>query len=169
MTRLTTLKVSLFSALATLFLLVAMLASTGTASAHTASKQTTAFHHHPHIVVYDVTPIGGNCERIRLVGYDFAPGHVSLEAFLPHGDSLFVQPAFFKTDGDFSRHVTICGDFGWGYGLGLGYNFSLGHDHGWGHGHGWGYTPPVLIAIDRHGDYSNSVSLQPDGPIYIMR
>ena len=40
MFRLTTLKMSLLSALATMFLLVAMLASSGTASAHTASSQT---------------------------------------------------------------------------------------------------------------------------------
>src|SRR5712691_7456948 len=42
MTHLTTLKISLFSVLATLFLLVGMLASSGTASAHTASSQATA-------------------------------------------------------------------------------------------------------------------------------
>ena len=44
--RLTTLKLSLLSAFATLFLLVAMLASTGTASAHTASRHTPSLKPH---------------------------------------------------------------------------------------------------------------------------
>ena len=162
MLRLITLKISLFSALATLFLLVGMLASTGTASAHTASSQATAFPH-PQIAVYDVTPIGGNCEEILLVGSGFAPGHVSL-VDLQQGYSHSVGG--FKTYGSFSRDVTICGDSGWGYGFGWGHGFGLGYGHGlgygfgWGHGHGLGYTPTVLFAIDRFGDQSNSVILQ---------
>jgi hypothetical protein len=50
MFRMTTLKISLLSALATLVLLVAMLASSGTASAHTTSSQTPALQ--PHITVF---------------------------------------------------------------------------------------------------------------------
>jgi hypothetical protein len=162
MTRLTTLKISLFSALTTLFLLVAMLASTGTASAHTVSKQATAFPH-PQIEVTDVVPMGGNCEKINLVGFGFFPGHVQLEAF-QQGYSASVQPAFFKTNGSFSRHVTICGDFGWDYGLGWGPGFGWSHHHhhhhGWGPGYGWGYAPTVLTAIGPLGLQSNSVTLQ---------
>ncbi len=100
-----------------------MLASNGTASAHTASSQATAFPN-PQIAVFDVTPIGGNCEKILLVGSGFAPGHVSL-VDLQQGYSHPVA-GFMTYGGSFSRHVTICGDFGWGYG------FGLGHGHGWG-------------------------------------
>ncbi len=167
MTRLTTLKISLFSALATLFLLVAMLASTGTASAHTASNQTTAFHH-PHIVVIDTTPIGGGCEQTVLDGFGFAPGFVHLEAW-QQGQSLSVQPVDFFTDGSFTRDVTICGGFGLGHhhhGLGWPHCFNWHTCYGLGYGYGWGYAPTNLIAIGPYGVYSNSVSLQSGEPIY---
>jgi len=163
MLRLTTLKISLFSALATLFLLVAMLASTGTASAHAASNQTTAFPHHPHIVVIDTTPIGGGCEKTRLDGFGFAPGFVHLEA-LQHGQSLSVQPAVFFTPGSFTLlDVTICGGFGLGHhhhGLGWPNCFSWPNCYGLGYGYGLGYAPTTLIAIGPYGVHSNPVSLQ---------
>ncbi len=171
MTRLTTLKISLLSALATLFLLVAMLASTGTASAHTASNQTTAFHH-PHIDVIDTTPIGGGCEQTLLDGFGFAPGFVHLEAW-QDGQSLFVQPADPFTDGSFTQlDVTICGGFGLGHhhhGLGWPHCFNWHTCYGLGYGYGLVYDPTELIAQGPNGVYSNSVSLQSGEPIYIRR
>ncbi len=163
MLRLTTLKISLFSALATLFLLVGMLASTGTASAHTASNQTTAFPHHPHIVALTTTPIGGDCEETQLDGFGFAPGFVHLVA-LQHGQSLSVQPAvFLTTSGSFTLDVNICGGFGLGHhhhGLGWPNCLSWGNCYGLGYGYGLGYAPTALIAIGPNGVHSNPVILQ---------
>ena len=168
MTRLTTLKISLLSALATLFLLVAMLASTGTASAHTTSGQTTAFHH-PHIVVIDNTPIGGGCEQTLLDGFGFAPGFVHLEAW-QHEQSLSVQPEYFYTDGSFTRDVTICGGFGLGHHHhGLGWPHCFNWHTCYGLGYGLVYDPTELIAQGPNGVYSNSVSLQSGEPIYTWR
>jgi hypothetical protein len=131
---LTTLKMSLFSAFATLFLLVAMQASTGTASAHTLSSQAIAFHpHHPYLAVYDVMSIGGGCEEMFVTGYGFAPGPVTLMAH-QHKHSLDVQPASFFTFRSFKRDVIVCGGYGWRH-------------------------ASALIAIDAHGNYSNPAFL----------
>ena len=154
MLRLTTLKISLFSALATLTLLIAMLASTGTATAHAMSSQATAFHH-PHIEAYDVMSIGGGCEETQLFGRGFPQGPIQLFAS-QHGHTLSVKPwhLFANGNGHFSADVIVCGDLFWGHG------YSLGHGYGLGYGYGWGYAPMVLVAIDPYGVHSNQVILQ---------
>ncbi len=84
MFRMTTLKISLLSAIATLFLLVSMLASSGTASAHTASAYTAASCQPPactpapapHIAVYNEVYIGGvnhDCRWMLVVGVWLCP------------------------------------------------------------------------------------------------
>jgi hypothetical protein len=124
MVRMTTLKMSLLSALATLFLLVAMLASSGTASAHTASCQpphcTPAPHHHPMLHVYSDTRItidGLGCDQLTVQGIYFAPGPVTLEAYTVSqgGPQLTVTPSIvnaFKSPfyyGKFTFHgLIIC-------------------------------------------------------------
>jgi hypothetical protein len=129
----TTLKISLLSAFATLFLLIAVLASSGTASAHTTSCQPQLNpacgihypHHSPashpippgHIAVYNETYIGGdnkNCRWMLVVGYHFIPGaHVTLYAYYKQDFStqLQVSPYSFTADGvgDISGGITICG------------------------------------------------------------
>ena len=179
MFRMTTLKFSLFSALATLMLLIAMLATSGTASAHTANSQAKAFPH-PHIEVNDVTPTYGNCDEVSLVGFGFAPGQIKLFAS-QHHHPITVSPPILFTNGSFSRDVTVCGDFGlsygpiWSYGHGLGYHHGLGYVPSWGYGYcpgygygwgyGWGYgdcfdyAPMVLVAVGSYGGPSNHVIL----------
>lgn len=174
MFRMTTLKISLFSALATLTLLIAMLATSGTASAHTASSQAKAFH--PHIEVNDVTPTYGNCDEVSLNGFGFAPGQIKLFAS-QHNHPITVLPGILFTNGSFSEDVTVCGDFGLGYG----HNWGYGNGHNWGHGHNWGYgycpgygygwgygwgygdcwnyAPIVLVAVGPYGVPSNHVIL----------
>jgi len=108
MFRLTTLKLSLLSALATLFLLVAMLASSGTASAHTASSQIPAVQ--PQISVFIDGPINPTCKEMFVLGTGFAQGPVHWAAigykypltFTPNG-----VPAF--ANGKFSQDLIICG------------------------------------------------------------
>ncbi len=109
MFRMTTLKMSLLSALATLFLLVAMLASTGTASAHTASRQTTAVK--PNLAVYDVMVISGNCKEMFVKGAGFAPGQVTLAA-TQYRYPLTVSPSVetADVDGNFTGDLFICSD-----------------------------------------------------------
>ena len=165
MFRMTTLKISLFSALATLMLLIAMLASSGTASAHTASSQARAFPH-PYIEAHNVMPIYGNCEEVSLDGFGFTPGQIKLFAS-QHNHPLSVQPGSIFTNGSFSTDVTVCGDFGWGHGYGWGHGHGWGHGYGYcsGFGYGWGqgyclgYAPMVLVAIDPYGVPSNHVTL----------
>ncbi len=109
MFRMTTLKISLFSALATLFLLVSMLASTGTASAHTASSQAPAVK--PNLAVYDVMVISGSCKEMFVTGTGFAPGQVTLAATqyrYPLTVSPNVETA--DVDGIFTGDLFICSD-----------------------------------------------------------
>jgi len=124
----TTLKISLLSALATLFLLVGMLASTGTASAHTASAHTAANCQPqvnpacaPQIKVLFETLNQSNfsCKVMEIVGSHFAPGQVTLQArrlgFF--GGPLRVTPRIVTTNevvvGSFWVVINICG-FGFG-------------------------------------------------------
>ena len=153
MFRMTTLKMSLFSALATLFLLVAMLASTGTASAHTASCQPQVNpacipHYQPQLTVYNVKTIWGTCKEVSVYGAGFAPGPVALKAthagFGGFGGLLRVFPHYvyattqLDVAGSFSRDVTICGP---GFGS-------------------WGFTAAFLVGIDQNGVHSNQVLVQ---------
>jgi hypothetical protein len=131
MLRLTALRISFLSALATLVLLVGLLVSTGTASAHTASAQAPAF---PHINAYGTYPVGGGCEVTHLVGFGFAPGPVHLVA-LRYGHPLFVHPGVIFTGGSFSRTVVVCG------------------------GYGYGIHHAVLFAVGPYGFHSNPVFL----------
>jgi hypothetical protein len=135
MFRMTTLKIGLCSALATLMLLLAMLASTGTASAHTASCQPpycTPGPRQPHIAVYNDQWIGNGCKWMLVVGYGFTPGSVALDAYPDWltNTRLTIQPQFFDADkvGDISGGITICGFglFGSPYHMAdlYGYNYS---------------------------------------------
>ncbi len=119
MTRLTTLKISLLSALATLFLLVAMLASSGIASAHTASRQATAFTPQPQLhASVGATLISENCELVFVTGSGFAPGLVRMQAHLWRypAPALTVSPSVVPANayGGFFSGLTICGGFGFG-------------------------------------------------------
>ncbi len=108
----TTLKMSLFSALATLFLLIAMLASTSIASAHTASSQTPALQ--PHITVFMEQPINAKCRGMFLQGTGFVPGPVHLSA-IGYTFPLKLGPNGVptKANGNFSQDLIICGtEFG---------------------------------------------------------
>ena len=108
MFRMTTLKISLLSAFATLFLLVAMLASTGTVSAHTASSQTPALQ--PQISVFPDGPISPLCKEYFVQGTGFAPGPVHLIAFgYPFKLKLGPNGVPAKADGTFSQDLIICG------------------------------------------------------------
>jgi len=138
MFRLTTLKLSLLSAFATLFLLVAMLASTGTASTHTSSQATASYH--AHIFAMNTVPLGGDCEETQVFGYGFAPGFIRLVA-IQDGQILPLAPHKFFSFGSFSRNVIVCGLFDWGY------------------GYGWNHDPVVLVAMGPHGVHSNPVFL----------
>jgi len=131
MFRMTTLKISLLSAFATFFLLIAMLASTGTVSAHTASCQPqlnsacgtgTPYPHliparFPHIQVYNEQYIGGenkDCRWMLVVGYHFIPGaDVRPYAYYKNffDTQLQVSPYSFTADsvGDIHGGITICG------------------------------------------------------------
>ncbi len=108
MFRMTTLKMSLFSALATLFLLVAMLASSSTASAHTASSQTPALQ--PHITVFMDGPINPNCKEMFVQGTGFARGPVHL-ATIGYKYKLKLGPNGVpaNANGNFSQDLIICG------------------------------------------------------------
>ncbi len=151
MFRMTTLKMSLLSALATLFLLVAMLASSGTASAHTASAHTAASCQPqvnpacgaPQLEVLGLTPIKNtNCKSMTIVGSHFAPGQVTLQAqtlgFFGH--QLSVYPTSSATvdafNGGFYITRTICG-----YGFGSPVVAAK--------------TPGILVAIESNGVQSN--------------
>jgi hypothetical protein len=133
MFRMTTLKMSLFSALATLFLLVAMLASSGTASAHTASSQAPAYT--PHIHVKNVTPINALCKKMFVYGNSFAPGPVTLVATRLGYPSTITPNAFTASvDRVFSGEITIC-------------TIDSGPLN----------TPTTLYGIDHNGVQSNQV------------
>ena len=108
MFRMTTLKISLFSALATLFLLLTMLASTGAASAHTASSQTPALQ--PHLVVFGDGPISTTCKEFFVQGTGFAPGPVTLVATQYHFPlKLGPNGVPANANGNFSQDLIICG------------------------------------------------------------
>jgi hypothetical protein len=108
MLRLTTLKMSLLSALATLFLLVAMLASTGTASAHTTSSQTPALQ--PHITVFMDGPISAKCKSFFVQGTGFVPGPVHLSAIgYKYPLTLGPNGVPANANGNFSQDLIICG------------------------------------------------------------
>ncbi len=112
MFRMTTLKISLFSALATLFLLVAMLASSGTASAHTASRQTTALTPQLHVSNETVMTMNVGCKEMLVKGTGFAPGPVTLQATW-QGHPLIVSPPSVtaNVNGKFKNlDLIICGD-----------------------------------------------------------
>src|SRR5215469_8517056 len=96
MFRMTTLKISLLSAFATLFLMVAMLAFTGTASAHTASASAAANCRPPfcipivstpppppQITVYGAYYTGHGCMWMAVTGTGFAPGQAWFYADAP--------------------------------------------------------------------------------------
>jgi hypothetical protein len=153
MFRMTTLKISLLSALATLMLLIVMLVTSGTASAHTASCQPQVNpacipQYHPQLTVYNVKSIWGSCKEVSVNGAGFAPGKVALVAtragFGGFGGHLRVFPhtvyATTQLDvaGSFSRDVTICG-------IGFG---------------SWGFTAAFLVGIDQNGVHSNKVLVQ---------
>jgi hypothetical protein len=147
MFRMTTLKMSLLSALATLMLLIAMLATSGTASAHTAGCQPQVNpacipQYRPQLTVYNVKSIWGSCKEVSVYGAGFAPGKVALVAthagFVGFGGPLRVFPhtvyATTQLDvaGSFFRDVTICGS-----------------------GFGSWYTAAFLVGIDQNGVHSN--------------
>ena len=108
MFRMTTLKMSLFSALATLFLLVAMLASSGTASAHTASSQAPALQ--PHLAVSNDGSINAKCKEMFVQGTGFARGPVTLVATqYKYPLTLGPNGALANANGNFSQDLIICG------------------------------------------------------------
>jgi len=112
MLRLTTLKISLLSALATLFLLVSMLAFTGTASAHSASRQTPAFTPHLYVSNETVMTLNVGCKEMTVKGTGFAPGPVTLQATWK-GFPLIVSPSSVTAtvNGKFKIfNFIICGD-----------------------------------------------------------
>lgn len=125
MFRMTTLKLGLLSALATLFLLVSMLASSGTASAHTAtvSVHTASCQppacippspQQPHIAVYGDQWIGGGCKWMYVEGYGFTPGSsVGLDAY-PNwltNTQLTINGGWMDANqfGNIYGGITICG------------------------------------------------------------
>ena len=135
MLRFTTLRIAFLSALASCLLLLGMLASTGVASAHTATPQAPTYYPNPHISAYGTTLVSGNCRLTHVVGFGFAPGAVHLVAFR-YGHPLYVHPGYILSGGYFSRTVIICGN-----------------------GYGWWYTPIELFAIGPYGSSSNVVWL----------
>lgn len=134
MLRFTTLRIAFLSTLASCLLLLAMLVSTGVASAHTTTTQAPAYPH-PHINAYGAHPVSGNCEVTHVVGFGFAPGAVHLVA-LRYGHPLYVNPGVILSGGYFSRNVLICGN-----------------------GYGWWYAPIELFAVGPYGSSSNAVWL----------
>jgi len=137
MFRITILKISLLSAFATLFLLISMLASTGTASAHTAtgtaSTHTTScqpqqvyppcppiHNYHPSLQAWDGGAYNKNCKDVIVLGTGFAPGTVTLyadrEGFKAPFTLLTITPKFLRanTYGNFFTSITVCG---WHFGL----------------------------------------------------
>ena len=138
----TTLKISLLSALATLFLLISMLAFSGTASAHTAGCQPQQIHtpchipgSHPHLAVYDVMTINGGCKEMFVLGTGFAPGPVTLKAFgYKYPLTLNPNGVPANANGTYSQDLFMCSD---GFGS---------------------YAAPVsLVAIDSQNHKSNTV------------
>ncbi len=151
MFRMTTLKISLFSALATLFLLVSMLASTGTASAHTASAHTAASCQpqvnpactpHPQLHVYGDKPLNWNCKWMAVVGSHFAPGPVKLQA---------KRVGFFQSPLSVNPSVVTANVYG---GFFIGLNICSYNDFG---GFGSPHVKATLVGIDSNGVQSNKV------------
>jgi hypothetical protein len=135
MFRTTTLKISLFSAFATLFLLIAMLASSGTASAHTANRHVAAIT--PQLAIYDIETISPDCKEMFVLGSGFTPGPIHLETFgYPFPLTLTPNdvPAF--SNGNFSQDLIICGN-----------------------GFGSPSASAIVIAIDTHLHKSNAVTV----------
>jgi len=132
MFRMTTLKISLLSALATLFLLVSMLASTGTASAHTVTDRAgahttscqppycTPWQPNPQISVYGTYYAGNGCDWMAVVGSGFTPGQAWFYVYAPSEVSTIhtiyswdftVNPnsASANVSGGFLAGITVCG------------------------------------------------------------
>src|SRR5215467_16279238 len=126
MFRLTTLKLSLLSAFATLFLLLAMLAFTGTASAHTTSCQPPNCSPTPQpqteqITVYGEKWISRDCKSMTVTGasfisssyaYAYYQDYIQLVAYhFFSGQQLAVNPWLITDNayGRFSNSITICG------------------------------------------------------------
>ncbi len=149
MFRMTTLKISLLSALATLFLLVSMLASTGTASAHTATGTASAHTAscqppncspppHPYLFLESPeTQLGPYCKQVSVEGVGFAPGtdylYATNVAYPTY--AMTTSPGWVTSTGDFFINTErICG-----------WNFGSQHN------------TVLLYAIDSDGVWSNEV------------
>ena len=159
MFRLTTLKLSLLSAFATLFLLLAMLAFTGTASAHTTSCQPpncTPWQPNPQITVYGAYYTGHGCMWMAVTGTGFAPGQAWFYADAPSSVTtshtintwdMTVNPrsATANVYGNFLTGITVCGTEWSGK---TGRVINSGVPYG-----------TQLSMIDSRGDYSNVVYL----------
>jgi len=108
MFRMITLKTSLLSAFATLFLLVAMLASSGTASAHTANSHIPAVQ--PQITVFPDGPINPMCKSYFLLGTGFVPGPVHLATFgYPFTLKIGPNGVPANASGKLAQDLIICG------------------------------------------------------------
>ena len=136
MFRMTTLKISLLSALATLFLLISMLASSGTASAHTASSHISALTPQLHVSHETVMTLNVGCKEMNVQGTGFAPGPVTLQATWK-GYPLIVSPKSVtaNANGKFKiLNLILCQD-----------GFSTSS------------VPGILVGIDHNGALSNPV------------
>src|SRR5215470_10542219 len=148
MFRMTTLKISLLSAFAALFLLVSMLASTGIASAHTTTSAHTTSCQPPSCtpytrpqlwqptgIVYTLPP---DCAETWVSGSGYTPGSVTLKViwFNP----TFVYPSTTQADanGNFTTFIEMCGS-------------------GFGDYEGW--NDPFLIGIDSAGRESYGLDM----------
>ncbi len=109
MRRFTSMKVAFASVLSCLAILIGMFATTGTASAHTASSTR---HVDPTIHVAFVNRAGTDCTSFLLVGEDFSRhSRARLFADSVNGFGAFIDPRSVRTDsrGDFSVFATACG------------------------------------------------------------
>ena len=136
MSRLTTLKISLFSAFATLLLLLAMLASTGTASAHTTGCRPPFCHRTSPTLSARLGPPNSlftACSSLTVQGTGFAPGTVTLvdEEVVPRV-SLLSNQVTANAFGNFHSSTLIC-------------PVGPGEHYG------------IFVAIDSHGNKSNEV------------
>jgi hypothetical protein len=113
-----------------------MLASSGTASAHTASRQATAFTPHLYVSNETVMTMNVGCKEMLVKGTGFAPGPVTLQATWK-GLPLIVSPqnVAATVNGKFKIFdLIICGD-----------GFSTSSVAG------------ILVGIDHYGVQSNQV------------
>ncbi len=111
MHRFPSMKVGFASILSCLALLVGMLATTGTVSAHTAGSLNAGRTVDPRIHVAFVIRAGTDCTSFLLVGRHFSShSHARLFADSVNGFGSSIDPRRVRTDshGDFSAAATVC-------------------------------------------------------------